>query len=38
MEQDIGRSKAAGFLEHITKPVEFRVLQAALAHIADEPK
>jgi signal transduction histidine kinase len=30
MQQDIERSKAAGFREHLTKPVNFGLLQAAI--------
>jgi len=32
MEEDIQRSKAAGFLTHLTKPVDLGTLEAALDH------
>jgi len=35
MEDDIERSRHAGFAEHLTKPVEFNALQRALARLAD---
>jgi PAS domain S-box-containing protein len=33
MEQDIERSKEAGFTEHLTKPVELSTLEAAIARV-----
>lgn len=32
-EEDIQRSKASGFLRHLTKPVDFQQLRAALEEI-----
>jgi CheY-like chemotaxis protein len=32
-EEDIARSKASGFLRHLTKPVDFQQLQEALDEI-----
>ena len=34
MEEDIAHSRAAGFVEHLTKPVHLTVLRAALARAA----
>jgi signal transduction histidine kinase len=34
MEEDLELSRGAGFLEHLTKPVEFAALQQAIARIA----
>jgi PAS domain S-box-containing protein len=31
MDEDIARSRAAGFLEHLTKPINFERLEAAIA-------
>ncbi|MGV3533574.1 MAG: hypothetical protein ACO1QR_14500, partial [Chthoniobacteraceae bacterium] len=31
MQQDIDRSREAGFIEHLTKPVSFTELQAVIA-------
>jgi signal transduction histidine kinase len=36
MEQDIKRSKEAGFIEHLTKPVSFSQLQTVIARIHRE--
>jgi CheY-like chemotaxis protein len=36
MDEDIARSQAAGFSEHLTKPVDFALLQRCLARIAGE--
>jgi CheY-like chemotaxis protein len=36
MDDDIARSQAAGFSEHLTKPVDFALLQRCLARIANE--
>ena len=33
MEEDIERSRAAGFSEHLTKPVQFEELQAAISDL-----
>jgi len=35
MDEDIARSKAAGFATHITKPVDFAVLQRCLGEIGE---
>jgi signal transduction histidine kinase len=37
MEEDLARSRRAGFAEHLTKPVEFGALQAAIARLAAAP-
>jgi CheY-like chemotaxis protein len=34
MEQDVARSRAAGFQEHLTKPVDYQKLHAVLTSIA----
>jgi len=34
MEEDIRRSKAAGFAEHLTKPVDVETLEAAIERAA----
>jgi CheY-like chemotaxis protein len=34
MEEDLARSKEAGFALHLTKPVDFRQLQSAIAQVA----
>jgi CheY-like chemotaxis protein len=36
MHEDLERSKAAGFTDHLTKPVDFSVLDRALARIGQE--
>jgi PAS domain S-box-containing protein len=36
MDDDIARSQAAGFSEHLTKPVDFALLQRCLTRIASE--
>ena len=33
MEEDLRKSREAGFLEHLTKPVDFDLLQQALARV-----
>ncbi len=35
MEEDLARSRDAGFSEHLTKPVEFPALQNAIARLAE---
>lgn len=35
MEEDVLRSRAAGFIDHLTKPVEFGTLERALARVFD---
>ncbi len=37
MEEDIRRSKEAGFVEHLTKPVSFVTLQGVLNRLTTEP-
>jgi signal transduction histidine kinase len=34
MEEDLGRSREAGFSEHLTKPLEFSTLHEAIARLA----
>jgi signal transduction histidine kinase/PAS domain-containing protein/ActR/RegA family two-component response regulator len=34
MDSDVARSREAGFLAHLTKPVNLHVLEATIAHIA----
>ncbi|HYE18078.1 MAG TPA: response regulator, partial [Tepidisphaeraceae bacterium] len=34
MEQDVAASRQAGFHEHLTKPVNFRKLEAAISTVA----
>jgi CheY-like chemotaxis protein len=36
MEEDLARSRNAGFSEHLTKPVEFPALQHAIARLAEK--
>jgi len=36
MDEDIARSRAAGFTEHLTKPVDFARLQRQLIQIGEE--
>jgi CheY-like chemotaxis protein len=36
MEQDVARSLAAGFTEHLTKPVNFQKLEAVIHTLAVE--
>ena len=36
MDDDIARSQAAGFSEHLTKPVDFALLQRSLTRLASE--
>ena len=36
-EEDVRRSKEAGFAEHLTKPLKYELLQAAIAHLALSP-
>jgi CheY-like chemotaxis protein len=38
MESDIGRSKEAGFLEHLTKPVNLGELEAAIRRVTAAPE
>jgi len=38
MEDDIEKSRAAGFSEHLTKPVQFEELQEAICRLANRPK
>ena len=37
MEEDIRKSKEAGFLAHLTKPVDLEALERVLAKILDDP-
>jgi DNA-binding NtrC family response regulator len=38
MEEDIARSREAGFSEHLTKPINFQRLESAIAQAAaDRP-
>ncbi|MGN6368426.1 MAG: ATP-binding protein [Phycisphaerae bacterium] len=37
MDEDIARSREAGFLEHLTKPINFERLEAAIASAAGTP-
>ena len=37
MEEDLRKSREAGFLEHLTKPVDFDLLQQALARVLALP-
>jgi CheY-like chemotaxis protein len=34
MNEDVMKSKAAGFVHHVTKPVDFRVLQEIIERVA----
>jgi CheY-like chemotaxis protein len=34
MEDDVRRSREAGFVQHLTKPVNVQKLEAAIAQIA----
>ena len=34
MEEDLERSRAAGFAEHLTKPIDFKQLEAAISRVA----
>ena len=34
MEEDVQNSRAAGFVEHLVKPVAFSELEAAIAHVS----
>ena len=34
MEEDIEKSRAAGFSEHLTKPIQIEDVQAAIARLA----
>jgi CheY-like chemotaxis protein len=36
MEEDIARSRAAGFSEHLTKPINFQRLESAILQAAAE--
>ncbi len=36
MEEDIRKSKEAGFVEHLTKPVDFVTLESVLARLKSE--
>jgi CheY-like chemotaxis protein len=33
MEEDVRKSKAAGFYEHLTKPINFKRLETAIRHL-----
>jgi CheY-like chemotaxis protein len=35
MENDIDRAKAAGFAEHLTKPINFERLEEAIQELLD---
>jgi CheY-like chemotaxis protein len=37
MEEDIARSRAAGFVQHLTKPVRFERLKQAIAEFKRLP-
>ena len=37
MEEDIRKSKEAGFVEHLTKPVNFRTLEASIQSLLSTP-
>jgi CheY-like chemotaxis protein len=37
MEEDLAESRAAGFLAHLTKPVNLKELEAVLQRVAAEP-
>ena len=37
MEQDQQRSRSVGFAAHLTKPVDFRKLQMAIAQVVPPP-
>ena len=37
MDDDLRRSREAGFVEHLTKPVDFPKLEAAIGRIASKP-
>jgi hypothetical protein len=37
MEEDIARSREAGFSEHLTKPINFQRLESAIAQAAADP-
>jgi CheY-like chemotaxis protein len=34
MDEDIQKSREAGFVEHLTKPIDFRSLEDAIARVA----
>ncbi|MDB6138566.1 MAG: domain S-box, partial [Verrucomicrobiaceae bacterium] len=36
MDEDIARSKQAGFTEHLTKPIDFSMLERCLARLSRE--
>ncbi len=36
MEEDIARGRAAGFVEHLTKPIDIRKLEAVLVRLLGE--
>jgi CheY-like chemotaxis protein len=38
MDEDIERCRAAGFSDHLTKPVNFDRLEALIRRLADAPK
>jgi CheY-like chemotaxis protein len=33
MEEDVNKSRQAGFSEHLTKPIDFKQLEAAIARV-----
>jgi CheY-like chemotaxis protein len=37
MEEDVRKSKDAGFFDHLTKPINFQRLEAVIRAAADEP-
>lgn len=37
MEEDIERSRAAGFTEHLTKPIDFKQLEAVVGRLTGHP-
>jgi CheY-like chemotaxis protein len=38
MEEDVERSREAGFVEHLTKPINVEQLQAALDRVTQSAK
>jgi CheY-like chemotaxis protein len=36
MEEDVTRSREAGFTEHLTKPIDLKQLEAAIARVTNQ--
>ena len=37
-EEDVRRSREVGFCEHLTKPIDFEVLESVLAKVCAQPE